>query len=111
MSAIAISGLVKDYGKFRALNGLDLELGGGQIVGLLGENGCGKTTLLKVIAGALTRYQGSVLVNGSTPGPETKAQVSFLPTPVSSPTAPASTPASACTATSSPTSRRTRPAT
>lgn len=79
MSAISISGLVKDYGRFRALNGLDLELRSGQIVGLLGENGCGKTTLLKVLAGALTRYEGDVTIHGHRPGPESKAIVSFLP--------------------------------
>ncbi|SHI66979.1 ABC-2 type transport system ATP-binding protein [Tessaracoccus bendigoensis DSM 12906] len=79
MSAISIRGLTKDYGKFRAINGLDLELPPGQIVGLLGENGCGKTTLLKVLAGALTQYGGEVSIHGHRPGPESKAIVSFLP--------------------------------
>lgn len=79
MNTVSITGLVKDYGRFRALDGLDLELGSGQIIGLLGENGCGKTTLLKILAGALTRFDGNVLINGSVPGPQTKAQTSFLP--------------------------------
>ena len=78
-TAITIRGLNKDYGKFRALDGLDLDLDGGRIVGLLGENGCGKTTLLKVLAGALTRYDGDVRIHGHRPGPESKAMVSFLP--------------------------------
>ncbi|AQP46871.1 ABC transporter [Tessaracoccus aquimaris] len=79
MTAISIHGLVKNYGNFRAIDGLDLELRSGQIVGLLGENGCGKTTLLKVLAGALTQYEGEVAIHGHRPGPESKAIVSFLP--------------------------------
>lgn len=79
MNAIEITTLTKKYGKFQALNGLGLTLPPGQIVGLLGENGCGKTTLLKILAGALTQYEGEVLIHGAKPGPETKAMVSFLP--------------------------------
>ena len=78
-NALEIRGLSKNYGAFRALNNLNLTLPTGQIVGLLGENGCGKTTLLKVIAGALTQYEGTVLVHGRPIGPESKAIVSFLP--------------------------------
>ncbi|WP_040284215.1 ABC transporter ATP-binding protein [Tessaracoccus massiliensis] len=77
--AIQIAHLTKNYGAFPAINDLSLTLGGGQIVGLLGENGCGKTTLLKVLAGALTQYDGEVLVHGRPIGPETKAMLSFLP--------------------------------
>lgn len=79
MNVISIHGLIKEYGKFRALDGLELELPGGQVVALLGENGCGKTTLLKILSGALTQYGGTVLIDGSAPGPETKAHTSFLP--------------------------------
>ncbi|MGP9724438.1 ABC transporter ATP-binding protein [Corynebacterium sp. AOP40-9SA-29] len=72
-------GLGKTYGKRVALTGVDLELNPGQIVGLLGENGCGKTTLLKTLAGVLAGYDGDVTVAGYAPGPESKALVSFLP--------------------------------
>ena len=48
-SLIAIHGLEKSFGTVQALSGVELELDGGQIIGLLGENGCGKTTLLKVL--------------------------------------------------------------
>lgn len=51
--AIEIQGLTKTYGANRAVDNLDLSLSGNQIVGLLGQNGCGKTTLLKVLAGVL----------------------------------------------------------
>lgn len=76
---IRTSGLAKSYGATKALDGVDLELGAGRIVGLLGENGCGKTTLLKVLAGVLADYDGEVEIAGHRPGPESKAAVSFLP--------------------------------
>ena len=45
-------GLVKRYGSTNALDGLDLELPQGQIIGLLGPNGSGKTTFMKLAAGS-----------------------------------------------------------
>ena len=78
-SALHIAHLTKRYGAFAALNDLSLTLQGGQIVGLLGENGCGKATLLKVLAGALTQYEGVAQVHGEAIGPASKAMVSFLP--------------------------------
>ncbi|WP_413317619.1 ABC transporter ATP-binding protein [Agrococcus sp. 1P02AA] len=77
--AISIRGLTKSYGSTMALDGLDLQLPYGQVVGLLGENGCGKTSLLKVLAGVLADYDGEVRIAGHEPGPESKARVSFLP--------------------------------
>ena len=78
-AVIDIHGLTKNYGALRALDGLDLSLEGGRITGLLGQNGCGKTTLLKVLAGVLQDYSGDVTIAGHRPGPESKARVSFLP--------------------------------
>ncbi|MDN6706452.1 MULTISPECIES: ABC transporter ATP-binding protein [Corynebacterium] len=72
-------GLSKNYGRRTALASIDLDLQPGQIVGLLGENGCGKTTLLKTLAGVLAGYDGEVAIAGHAPGPESKALVSFLP--------------------------------
>ena len=76
---VEISGLTMSYGPVRALDGLDMTLHSGRIVGLLGENGCGKTTLLKILAGVLSGYSGDVRIAGHAPGPESKALVSFLP--------------------------------
>ncbi|MBS1717515.1 MAG: ABC transporter ATP-binding protein [Armatimonadetes bacterium] len=56
--------LVKQYKKHRALDGLDLTLNPGEIVGLLGPNGAGKTTALRCIAGILRPTSGQVLING-----------------------------------------------
>ncbi len=78
-NAIEVEGLTKTYGTLRALDGLNLTLPTGQIVGLLGENGCGKTTLLKVLAGVLADHTGDVTIAGHRPGPGSKARVSFLP--------------------------------
>ena len=76
---IMTSGLTKTYGRTTALDSLDLELEGGRIIGLLGENGCGKTTLLKILAGVISDYTGEARIAGHHPGPQSKARVSFLP--------------------------------
>jgi len=52
--AIRLEGLVKRFGRRRALAGVDLALGGAQLVGVVGPDGAGKTTLLRAIAGLLT---------------------------------------------------------
>lgn len=76
---VRIEGLIKTYGKTRALHGLSLDIAPGRIIGLVGENGCGKTTLMKILAGVLAEWQGRVEINGRAPGPETKAEIAFLP--------------------------------
>ncbi len=73
------SGLYKNYGLRRALNGVELTLYPGRIVGLLGPNGSGKTTLIKLAAGLLQPTAGEVLIAGTMPGVQTKAMVSYLP--------------------------------
>lgn len=79
MALLEINNLTKKYGKFVALDGVNLSLGEGKIVGLLGPNGSGKTTLMKCIAGLLTPDGGSITVDGKPIGAETKKIVSFLP--------------------------------
>lgn len=76
---IACSGLVKRFGSVRALDGVELSVGPGRIVGLLGPNGSGKTTLIKILCGLLQPTEGSVRIDGFKPGPESKARISYLP--------------------------------
>ncbi len=79
MNIVEIKGLQKKYGKKEVLKGLDLTISSGQIVGLLGPNGCGKTTLLKTIVGLIKDYDGTVLIDGNPPNTHTKSVVSYLP--------------------------------
>lgn len=76
---IRLHGLTKLYGSQRALDGVDLELGRGKIVGLLGPNGSGKTTMIKLLCGLLRPTAGEVLIDGAQPGPYTKSIISYLP--------------------------------
>ena len=73
------SGLCKSFGAKAALDGVDLSLERGRIIGLLGPNGSGKTTFIKLANGLLTPSRGELLINGEKPGPRTKAAVSYLP--------------------------------
>ncbi|MCI8560154.1 MAG: ABC transporter ATP-binding protein [Dorea sp.] len=73
-------GLTKSYNKMHnALNNLNLTLDRGQIIGLLGPNGSGKTTFIKLINDVLVPTSGEVRINGMTPGVETKKIISYLP--------------------------------
>ena len=80
-NVLTISGLMKCYNKSGrpALNNVSLPLPAGRIVGLLGPNGRGKTTLLKLIAGLLTANTGSIRVGNVPVGDYTKSLVSYLP--------------------------------
>jgi iron(III) transport system ATP-binding protein len=61
---VEITGLTKRYAAFTALNGIDLSVGGGEMLTLLGPSGCGKTTLLRAIAGFLEPDSGSIRIGG-----------------------------------------------
>ncbi len=69
----------KGYGGKQVLMDFNLQVDGGRIVGLLGPNGCGKTTFMKLVNGLLVPNQGQILIDGYAPGPESKARVSYLP--------------------------------
>lgn len=71
--------LSKRYGNVQALDDLSLTLESGKIIGLLGPNGSGKTTLIKIINGLLTPDSGTVTINGNAPGPQSKAEIAYLP--------------------------------
>lgn len=72
-------GLTKRYQGTLALDSLDLELPQGKIIGLLGPNGSGKTTFIKLAAGLLAPTAGGVAICGEPVGPKSKALVSYLP--------------------------------
>src|SRR3954468_22169991 len=61
---LGVHGLRKSYGDVVALDGVDLEIGAGEICGLLGPNGAGKTTLVSIVAGLRDADEGRVVVNG-----------------------------------------------
>ena len=63
-NCIEIKGLCKSYGDF-ALKNIDLTLPGGSILGLIGENGAGKSTMLKIISGILKPTEGNVVCRGN----------------------------------------------
>lgn len=76
---VEIKDLKKFYFRKHALDGITLNIKKGYILGLLGPNGSGKSTLLKIITGLVRPSSGQVLINGSAPSYQTKAQVAYLP--------------------------------
>ena len=79
MAIITADGLTKAYGNHIVLNDMSFTLPEGEIIGLFGPNGCGKTTLMKILTGLIHDYDGSVLINGNVPGEKTKAFTAYLP--------------------------------
>ena len=71
--------LSKDLDNKKILNDINFKIPRGKIVGLLGKNGTGKSTLIKLINDLLTPTSGEVLINGKTPGVESKKLISYLP--------------------------------
>ena len=76
---ISVKGLRKSYGKKVVLDDIDFEIEEGSIVGLLGPNGCGKTTLIKILTGLIKDHSGSVKISNEDIGAYTKSLVAFLP--------------------------------
>jgi ABC-type multidrug transport system ATPase subunit len=63
---IAISAIVKQFGRFAALRGVNAEFGTGRLYAILGDNGAGKTTLLRGLAGLVRPTRGSISILGTT---------------------------------------------
>ncbi len=79
---LQLNDLCKRYpgmGTYMSVFHMNLIIPRGRIIGLLGPNGCGKTTLIKMINGLLTPTSGTVLINGMEPCPATKKIISYLP--------------------------------
>ena len=71
--------LCKSYDEKTVLKDINLKIPRGKIVGLLGKNGTGKTTLIKLINDLLIPTSGEILINGKKPGIESKEIISYLP--------------------------------
>lgn len=76
-SVLVLKNITKKFGRKVALDNVSLELPKGSIVGLLGPNGSGKTTMLKLATGLLQPTSGQVLTCGFKPGVESKDLVAY----------------------------------
>jgi len=79
---IRVRGLEKTYGDVRAVDGVDFEIEGHEVVGFLGPNGAGKSTTMRILAGFLHADGGSATVAGRTVDPDdprSRAAVGYLP--------------------------------
>jgi ABC-2 type transport system ATP-binding protein len=87
-SVLRVSGLRRDFGDLTAVDGFNLDLAAGECVSLIGHNGSGKTTALRVAAGQLVPTSGTVTVGGASVhdrrhGHVARARLAFVPdTPV-----------------------------
>ena len=79
MELVKIEKVNKYYGTKHVLKDVNLTISKGKIIGLLGKNGTGKSTLIKLINDLLTPDSGTILVNGKSIGIESKKVISFLP--------------------------------
>ncbi|MDD3340615.1 MAG: ABC transporter ATP-binding protein [Bacilli bacterium] len=79
MKILECKDLCKNFGSKKVLKNINLEIESGKIIGLLGPNGSGKTTFIKLVNDLLTPTSGSILIKGEKPGIETKKIVSYLP--------------------------------
>ena len=79
MELLEIKDLYKNYGEKQVLNNITLTVPRGKIIGLLGKNGTGKTTLIKLINGLLTPTEGEIIFEGEKIGPQSKLNIAYLP--------------------------------
>ena len=79
MKLLEIKDLNKSFDNKEILKDINLSIQSGRIIGLLGKNGVGKTTLIKLINDLLTPTSGEILIKGQKIGVETKKVISYLP--------------------------------
>lgn len=78
-AVLQVNSLCKSYGNHSVLEGVGFTIPRGRIVGLLGPNGCGKSTLMKLISGLTQPDSGEILIDGVLPSKQTKSMISYLP--------------------------------
>ena len=79
MNLLEIKHLNKSYGDKKVLKDINLSITSGKIIGLLGKNGTGKSTLIKLINDLLVPTSGKILINGECVGKTSKKIISYLP--------------------------------
>ena len=79
MELLEIKNLYKNYGEKQVLKNINLTVPREKIIGLLGKNGTGKTTLIKLINGLLTPTEGEIIFEGEKIGPQSKLNIAYLP--------------------------------
>lgn len=79
MSTVEARSLTRRFGAFVAVDGVDLAVEAGEIVGVLGANGAGKTTLMRMVLGLLAPSNGTVRLFGKPPSRETRRRIGYVP--------------------------------
>jgi ABC-2 type transport system ATP-binding protein len=79
VDSLTLQGLTKRYGDVVALDGLDLEVPGGELFGFVGRNGAGKTTAMRIILGVLSADAGEVRFGGTPLTFEARRRIGYLP--------------------------------
>jgi ABC-2 type transport system ATP-binding protein len=76
---VRAEGVTKRFGELLVVDGVDLTVAGGEVVGLIGANGSGKTTLIRMLLGLLAPTAGRVRLFGESPSRRTRARLGYVP--------------------------------
>jgi ABC-2 type transport system ATP-binding protein len=79
VNTVVARGVTRTFGAFTAVDGVDLDVGPGEVVGLLGANGAGKTTLIRLLLGVLRPSAGHIRLFGGPPSRAERRRVGYVP--------------------------------